>query len=153
MSRQDFRHVPARLAAVCAAFALAACSGGETADANGASVAGRADPPGAALPLSIGDPGENASEDALTAAINCAAALELTSERLAQMASGGASQEIALITRAGDYFTAEAAREGQNRVSSAEAMIGRRKQEKASETTGQAQLAIACLRRYGEAIG
>jgi len=110
-------------------------------------------PPGAALPLSIGNAASEEGEDALAAAVNCAAALELTSERLAQMSTGGVSREIDLIGRAKDYFANQAETAASDTASSPAAAIARRKREKAGETTQQAQLAIACLRRFGDELG
>ncbi|KPP95489.1 hypothetical protein [Erythrobacter sp. HL-111] len=152
MPRPSFRAARSGLPALCAALALAAC-GGEGAPTPGAKADGPADPPGAALPLSIGNAAPEQGDDAFAAAVNCAAALDLTAERLAQMSAGGASREIDLIGRASDFFTAEAERAGANEVTSPAAAIARRKRDKAGETTEQAQLAIVCLRRFGEELG
>jgi hypothetical protein len=146
--------LPSRLGLLAASglLALAACGpDGERAMAEDAEPA--SDPPGAALPLSIGNAGADEEVDAFAAAINCAAALELTSERLAQMSTGGVSREIDLIGRAKDYFADQAETAGANMVTSPAAAIARRKRDKAGETTQQAQLAIACLRRFGDELG
>lgn len=146
------RIFPRRASILVAAAALSAC-GSDAPDRSVAVGADAADPPGAALPLSIGNAAGEEGADAFAAAVNCAAALDLTGERLATMAAGGASREIDLISRAKDYFTAQAGGAVADNVTSPEAAIARRKREKAGETTAQAQLAIACLRRFGDEVG
>lgn len=159
MTYPDLRRmtpIRARLpvAAVLSALLVAGCS------SDAGYVAGEvvpdqtagADPQGAALPLSIGGRVDAGDEETPDVAINCAAALAITAERLASMSDNPQSAEIALIGKAEDYFTAEASKAAaldDTAVGSVEATIGRRRVEKASETTEQAQLAIACLRRYG----
>jgi len=115
-----------------------------------------ADPPGAALPLSIGGQAAAEGEGLFDISVNCAAALDLTAERLAQMSSNPRSREIALLGRAEDHFEARAddAKAADSEIAgSTEAAIARRRNEKADETTEQAQLAIACLRRFGDDVG
>jgi hypothetical protein len=134
--------------------ALTACSPAEsTADAEASA---KQDPPGAALPLSIG--GRAAAEGAglYETAINCAAAIEITSERLAQMASNPNSNEINLLDRAKDHFEEQAGKaqaDNSEIAGSPAAAIARRRTEKADATKEQAQLAIACLRRFGDDVG
>lgn len=114
------------------------------------------DPPGAALPLSIGGRAEAAGDDTYTISVNCAAALSLTAERLAQMANDPRSDEIALIGRAEKHFESQAETaqaEVDDAVTSVTAAIARQRQEKSAEITEQAQLAIACLRRFADDIG
>jgi S-formylglutathione hydrolase FrmB len=139
------------LAIVC--WLAAACSAdprSQTPDIAAAAT----DPPGAALPLSIGGQVESEGDSANDAAINCAAALDQTAQRLASMTADARSSEIAIIRQAEDFFAAEAETqaEAQGMPGSVDAAIARRKREKADEATAQAQLAIACLRRYGERI-
>jgi hypothetical protein len=134
---------------------LASCSGAsDTPD--GADNAAE-DPPGAALPLSIGGRTETAGDDPFAVAVNCAAALDQTAERLAQMANNPRSEEIALLGRAAKHFEANANKEAMSGAdqtdSSPAAAIARRRQEKTGEMAEQAQLAIACLRRFGDDIG
>ena len=114
------------------------------------------DPRGSALPLSIGGQAAAEGEGLFEISVNCAAALDLTAERLAQMSSNPRSREIALLGRAEDHFEARAedAREQDTDViGSTEAAIARRRNEKLDDTTEQAQLAIACLRRFGDDVG
>lgn len=116
----------------------------------------KADPPGAALPLSIGGQVQAEGGDTRDVAINCAVALGITAERLATMSSNPRSAEILLIGQARDYFASQSNAEtaaDENAAGSAEAAIARRRSEKSNETTEQAQLAIACLRRYGDEVG
>ena len=143
--------LPVRLGAPCLLI-LAGCSA-----PSGTQVEAAApdNPPGAALPLSLGGRAEAGGDDPFTVAVNCAAALSLTAERLAQMANDPASQEIALLGRAQRHFQsrAENARESSEAgTGSVAAAVGRRREEKAQETTQQAQLAIACLRRFGDDV-
>ena len=153
MSRPSFHAAGPRFLALCAFIALPACSAQEAADASGDDAGISADPPGAAVPLSIGNGAPDETGDAFAAAVNCAAALDLTAERLAQMTTGVASREIELMERAGDFFIAEAERLGADKVTTPAASLARRKQDEAGATRQQAQLAIACLRRYGEEVG
>ncbi len=113
------------------------------------------DPPGAALPLSIGGQAAAEGEGLFDISVNCAAALDLTAGRLAQMSSNPRSQEIALLGRAEEHFESraeEAKATDPEVVGSTTAAIARRRNEKADETTEQAQLAIACLRRFGDDV-
>ncbi len=141
------------MAAVVAALMVAGCS----ADPVPAAVpdAPSSDPAGAALPLSIGGQVAEQGDDAMTVAVNCSAALGLTAERLASMTNDPRSSEIALIRRAEGYFADEAeaaASAGDGAAGSTGAVIARRRSEKSNEATEQAQLAIACLRRFGEEV-
>lgn len=121
------------------------------------------DPPGAALPLSIGGRVDSDAGDERTTAINCAAALGLTAQRLAGVTDNASSNEIALIGRAEDFFIARAGMAGnagagagggagEPAMGSIEAAVARRREEKSAEITQQAQLAIACLRRFGDSV-
>ncbi|MDY7096620.1 MAG: hypothetical protein SXU28_00635 [Pseudomonadota bacterium] len=143
-----------RIAALAgAALLIAGCSSESPLDANAQVAEG--DPEGAALPLSIGGAVPDTQGGEMEAAVNCAAALGLTAERLATMTDNARSTEIGLIRQAEDHFIAAAKRaEGSTdiEVGSSQAAIARRRGEKADEATEQAQLAIACLRRYGNAI-
>ncbi len=133
--------------------ASACSSGGSSPEAPSAS---ESDPPGAALPLSIGGQAAAEGEGLFEISVNCAAALDLTAERLAQMSSNPRSREIALLGRAEDHFEAradDARAQDSDVIGSTEAAIARRRSEKAEETTEQAQLAIACLRRFGDDVG
>ncbi|MEO0462631.1 MAG: hypothetical protein AAF127_05845 [Pseudomonadota bacterium] len=151
-----FSAVPLRLAAFASLCSLiAACSGApDTVDADNAAAIAKADPPGAALPLSIGGRVAAEGEDAVNVSVNCAAALEQTAEKLASMTDNPRSAEIAMIRQAEDYFSAEAESDiaSAGIPGSAAAAIARRKGEKADAVTEQAQLAIACLRRYGDEV-
>ena len=132
------------------ALVLAGCASQESETAD--QTAATDDPPGAALPLSIGGAVVEEGEDAMGAAVNCAAALGLTAERLASMTDNPRSTEIGLIRQAEEYFATaaeDAEGAGDVEIGSAEAAIARRRGEKADEATEQAQIAIACLRRYG----
>ncbi|MDJ0978425.1 MAG: hypothetical protein QNI87_07800 [Erythrobacter sp.] len=138
---------------------LSGCSRNTEADGMNAAVAGQAsdsvDPPGAALPLSIGGRVEADADGGFDAAINCAAALNITARRLASVTDNPLSEEIALIVKAQRYFTAEAseaAAADDSLVGSVEAVIASRREAKSAEITQQAQLAIACLRRFGDSV-
>ncbi|QUL37316.1 hypothetical protein [Erythrobacter sp. JK5] len=147
--------LPISLFAPCLiALAMTACSSG----GGGAAVPEpeASDPPGAALPLSIGGQAAAEGEGTFEIAVNCAAALDLTAERLAQMSANPQSREIALLGRAEDHFEtrAQAAQAADpDIIVSPAAAIARRRTEKAESTTEQAQLAIACLRRFGDDVG
>ena len=89
-----------------AVIALAACSA-ETGSAT-ALVAIDAterpdDPPGSALPLSIGGRVLVEDDDEFSAAIRCAAALDLTAQALAVMSGKASGPEVAQIRRAEEY--------------------------------------------------
>ena len=110
-------------------------------------------PPGAALPLSIGGRLESESDDPSDTAIHCAAALNLTARQLANLTDQEASREISLIQRAEAHFIKRAeqiARDDRGAVGSVEAAVTRRVEEKSAQVSQQGQLAIACLRRFGE---
>ena len=142
------------IALIALGASLAACSSSDsTADAE---TMAKEDPPGAALPLSIGGRAAAEGDSLYETAINCAAAIEITSERLAQMASNPNSNEINLLGRAKDHFEEQAGKaqaEDSEIVGSPAAAIARRRTEKADATKEQAQLAIACLRRFGDDVG
>jgi len=136
-----------------AAFlAFAACSQAPVADASSWPLRddqASNDPAGAALPLSIGGQIQAEGDDALSTAVHCAAALGLTARRLSSVTDNPLSAEIALIGRAEKFFVARA-NEASLETSSVADAVARRREEKASEITEQAQLAIACLRRFGD---
>ena len=147
------RILPFCLVGSCLALSLSAC-GSTVTTPEEVDTAAR-DPEGAALPLSIGGRVEAEGDDAMMVAVNCAAALDLTAERLASMTTNPLSNEIAMIGRAESFFIARAERAASAdtaNTTSAAAAIGRRRSEKADEVTEQAQLAIACLRRFGESV-
>jgi len=154
-----FTHARSLMAAVLSAMLVAGCSSDAPSESGTAAANQGApdrvsggDPEGAALPLSIGGRVEAGDNDMQEVAVNCAAALGITAERLASMSDNPQSAEIVLIGKAEDFFTAEASAAAaldDTAVGSVEAEIARRRVEKSSETTEQAQLAIACLRRYG----
>lgn len=107
------------------------------------------------MPLSIGREATEEGDGLFEIAVHCAAALDLTAERLAQMSDNPQSREIALLGRAEDHFEAraeDAKATATDVVGSTAAAIARRRNEKADETTEQAQLAIACLRRFGNDV-
>ncbi len=137
------RHMLSAVALAAAALTLSGCSA-EPAPRAEADVQS-ADPAGVALPLSIGGQVAAEGEDDSVVAINCSAALGLTAERLASMTNDPRSAEIALIRRAERYFAKQAG-------GSVEAAIAQRRSEKSDEATEQAQLAIACLRRFGDEV-
>ena len=137
------RRMFSAVALAAAALTLSGCSG-EPAPGAEADVQS-ADPAGAALPLSIGGQVAAEGEDDSVVAINCSAALGLTAERLASMTNDPRSAEIALIRRAERYFAKQAG-------GSVEAAIAQRRSEKSDQATEQAQLAIACLRRFGDEV-
>lgn len=154
LSRKTARPIFKTLAIGPLAVLCAAC-GGEVAQ-EVADTGASDDPPGAALPLSIGGRAEAAGDTEFDLAVNCAAALSLTAERLAQMANNPVSDEIALLGRAQRHFETQAGSAqtaSDDIVGSATAAIARRRQEEASQSSAQAQLAIACLRRFGDDIG
>jgi len=156
MRRPDYRRFSQALIALPAALALAACGSQGGAPVDQATGSGEELPPGAALPLSIGSAAQEEGDDPFANAVNCAASLDLTAERLAQMSSGPVSREINLMEQAESWFEGraqDASDAASNSVSSAQAAIARRRREKVDDRTGQAQLAIACLRRYGEEVG
>ncbi len=138
-----YRRMFPAIALVAAALTLSGCSSepAPTAEADAPS----ADPAGAALPLSIGGQVAAEGEDDSVVAINCSAALGLTAERLATMTNDPRSAEIALIRQAERYFAKQAG-------GPVDAAIARRRSEKSNEATEQAQLAIACLRRFGDEV-
>lgn len=147
-----------RTLGVIAILALCACSqepAGDPAATLALEPATQPDPEGAALPLSIGGRVEAEEGDDRSAAVNCAAALGITAQRLATVTTNPLSNEIALINRAQDFFikrAGEADANGDGSAGSVEAAVARRQEEKAAEVTQQAQLAIACLRRFGENV-
>ena len=145
---------PFRCLAPVLALSVAACSGADEPAGNASAEA--KDPPGAAEPLSIGGRIQGEGEGDFAIAVNCAAALSLTKDRLAQMSDNPQSREIALINRAEDHFenrASDASESDEGGGSSPAAAIERRRSEKESETVEQAQLAMACLRRFGTDIG
>lgn len=156
---ENSRSNPAAFAlCLIAPMALAGCSSEPSVDGQNAASGTTqlaADPAGAALPLSIGGRVDAETGDAMEGAVNCAAALGLTAERLASMSDNPLSNEIALIGRAQDFFTdqaSDAAAQSETAIGSVEAAIARRRDEKSAEITQQAQLAIACLRRFGDSV-
>lgn len=139
---------------VILAGVLGACSSGDAPGVDEASPSD--DPPGAALPLSIGGRAAAVGEGLFETSVNCAAALDITAERLAQMADNANTREMRLLSRAEEHFTQradEAQQEDDTIIASAPAAIARRRSEKAGDTREQAQLAIACLRRFGDDVG
>jgi len=135
-------------------LALAACSKPPVTDASGwppRDDQASNDPPGAALPLSIGGQIKAEGGGALSTAVHCAAALGLTAQRLSSVTDNPLSAEIALMGRAEEFFIARA-NEAALQTRSVSDAVARRREEKASEITEQAQLAIACLRRFGASV-
>jgi hypothetical protein len=133
---------------------LTGCSSPSTDPEEGANRA--KDPPGAALALSIGGQAAREGEGLYDTSVNCAIALAITKERLAQTADNPASREVALLKRAEQHFTARAreAFETEDKALTAPAAaIAERRAQKADAVQEQAQLAIACLRRYGDDVG
>lgn len=140
------------LALVLAAGALGGCSSSGDPDADGSDVA---DPPGAAAPLSIGGRMGDAGDGPYETSINCAVALNITAERLMQMSSSASSNEVKLIARAEEHFKARAEQaqtDDPEITGSTAAAIARQRSEKSDAASEQAQLAIACLRRFGDEI-
>ena len=134
------------------------------------------DPPGAALPLSIGGRFVVEDDDKVGAAIHCAAALSLTAERLAAMQDPALGAQFAVFESAEAHFLDQArtlavgASPGPDddltavmdaemdaemdagsplKADAIAARVERRREEKSAEVSEQAQLAIACLRRFG----
>lgn len=142
------------LGATLLSVVLAGCSSSTPAAEEGTAPA--KDPPGAALALSIGGRAAAEGEGIYDTSVNCAVALSITNERLAQIANNPDSPEVALLRRAERHFVTRA-REAQaseeEAVATPEAAIAQRRMEKASATQEQAQLAIACLRRFGDDAG
>lgn len=144
-----------RIMVIAGLCCLSAACGDQPSGAADRVAAASEDPPGAARPLSIGGAVAAAGDDTLSVAINCAAALEQTAEKLATMTDNPRSAEIAMIRQAEGYFSEEAQGAADTQAGgagSSDAAIARRKAEKSGEVTEQAQLAIACLRRYGDAV-
>lgn len=103
--------------------------------------------------MSIGGRVESSEGDQLSYAIDCAAALRLTAQRLDTGAARSFGTEIAVITRAEEFFLHRAAQaEPDTTDALVSAAVARRHAEKRAEVGQQAQLAIACLRRFGEAV-
>lgn len=144
----------ASLLALALPLALGACSAADEGSQD--SAADSADPPGTAQALSIGRQVVAEGEGAFEISVNCAAAIGLTAEKLAQMTSNPRSRELAIMARAEDFFEAqakEAQAELEGSASSPAAAIARRRSENADSTTEQAQLAMSCLRQFGDQVG
>lgn len=131
---------------------LAACSGEASRQVDDREAV--SDPPGAATALSLGGRVSSEGDSEFDIAVNCAAALRITSTTLGQMTSGPASQEVRMINRTATMFeaTAEEQRAGEAPGASTQAVIERRIAEKSENAGEQAQLAIACLRRMEDAL-
>lgn len=104
-----------------------------------------ADPPGAAEALSLGAQAQSEPAGSYQGAVNCAVALQLTSQALRTMSTGTESRELRAIAEAAESFRARALRDGVSQRQLA-ADFQRGMQENAGNSAGQAQLAIACLR-------
>jgi len=135
-----------RLGAALGAVLLSACSaslGGEGGESAAFADQAESDPPGAALPLSIGgrleSEGDNAASTAASTAANCVVALKITANRVTQINGDRTAAEVALMNRAKDYFASQAGVAAPSDIASS---IDRK------DVAGQAQLAIACLRRF-----
>lgn len=141
------RYSTFRSGAALGAVLLSACSASPRGEA-GASAAfadqGRSDPPGAALPLSIGGRLDDEEGNAASTAANCAVALNVTANRVAQISGDRTAAEVALINQAENYFASQAGvvvpSLGDSRAVTTS--IDRK------DIAEQAQLAIACLRRF-----
>ena len=135
-------------------LALGACSAADESSQETAPES--ADPPGTAQALSIGRQVTTEGDGAFEISVNCAAAIGLTAEKLAQMTSNPRSRELAIMAQAQDHFEARAQAaqaEAEGNTTSPAAAIARRRSENADSTTEQAQLAMSCLRQYGDAVG
>jgi|GEM_PF-2530086 len=132
---------------------LAACSGEATQEVDDREAV--ADPPGAAAALSLGGRVSSEGDSEFDIAVNCAAALRITSKTLVQMTSGPESQEIQMIDRTASIFGERADElRSSNDASgaSARAAIESRISEKSESAGEQAQLAIACLRKMEDEL-
>ncbi|MEM6584608.1 MAG: hypothetical protein AAF692_02530 [Pseudomonadota bacterium] len=137
---------------------LAGCAdlpSGSVADRLAPSGGALVDPPGAALPLSIGGRIEPREGDLQAVAIPCVAALDMTAKRLAAMADTSSGPALAVFQDAQAYYLDQASRLSGKSILGPEAVSARVRQyqdEKAGEVRQQAQFAITCLRRYGESL-
>lgn len=141
------------VATLSLAMTLAACSG--EADQGVDDRETVSDPPGAAAALSLGGRVSSEGDSEFDIAVNCAAALRITSKTLAQMTSGPESQEIQMIDRTASVFEEKANQQrgaDDGSGASTRAVIERRITEKSESAGEQAQLAIACLRQMEEAL-
>ncbi|MEL7518286.1 MAG: hypothetical protein AAFN48_04965 [Pseudomonadota bacterium] len=131
-----------RLGAALGAVLLSACSaslGGQAGESAAFADRAESDPPGAALPLSIGGRLKSEGDNAASTAANCAVALRITANRVTQINGDRTAAEVALMNRAKDYFASQT---GVAAPSALASSIDRK------DVAGQAQLAIACLRRF-----
>ncbi|MEM7702454.1 MAG: hypothetical protein AAF251_11000 [Pseudomonadota bacterium] len=129
-----------RFCTTLGAALVSACSAapsGETASGDALTVEAESDPPGAALPLSIGGRLDSEEDNPASTAANCAAALKVTSNRVARVSGDRTASEVALMNRAEDYFASQA-----DAPSAITSLVD------SNDVAGQAQLAIACLRRF-----
>ena len=102
------------------------------------------------MPLSIGGRVLVEDDDEFSAAIRCAAALDLTAQALAVMSGKASGPEVAQIRRAEEYFLKRAVEQSApDSAATVDAAVARQRAERADDVAGQAQLAIACLRRVG----
>lgn len=105
------------------------------------------DPPSVARALSIGGRLDETGDDAVRA-VECAAALRLTAQRVGSVAANTGPQGQNLAVWAADLFRDRAVRASGADGSRAatERQIARQMVEKRDDARGQAQLSIACLR-------
>ena len=142
--------------AVLATMGLAGCADvprGSAPDRLTPSDVALTDPPGAALPLSIGGVVEPGLADREGVAIPCAAALDMTAKRLTAMADASSGGALAVFQDAQTYYLNEAGSLSGESGLGPEALSARVRhyqEEKADQVGEQAQFAITCLRRYGE---
>lgn len=90
--------------------------------------------------------------DEFSNSIQCAAALGLTAQALAAMSDSDSSPHVAQIRLAEKHFLQRALKApgpAQGDSASVDSAVARERVAKADEVAGQAQLAIACLRRFG----
>lgn len=123
---------------------LASCQ--DSAEEPSPAAAINTDPPGAAKVLSLGGqiPSDLSEEDA---DVNCAAALRITASTLSTMGNGAKAQGVRELQAAAKHFAREAE---QAQGGSAERVIRSKVAENAEDRSGQARLAIACIRRLDE---
>lgn len=153
MTRPALRRRGTLAATLSLTLMLAACSGETSEGADDRETV--SDPPGAAAALSLGGRVSSEGDGEFDIAVNCAAALRITSMTLAQMTSGPASQEIQMIKRTASMFEERADEQrASNGASDAptQAVIERRIAEKSESAGEQAQLAIACLRQMEDEL-
>lgn len=106
------------------------------------------DPAQVAAALSVGGRLPRETIGTYESAIDCAAALRITADRLAPIATGASAQGVELARKAADYYRDRALGLDASKAtpSSVQSAIAQRVHDKRGDAGAQAQLSIACLR-------